>query len=205
MSASPPSATHERLASVAGAVVQAGFIAVPHVAARSLPSFTRFNDLLRRLHDNGVDRALVIGGDRRPASGALRICGGPAANGRLRATWLQCDRTRLPSRTASPDRPYYTLDTALQAKLRLVSRGGMRPWLVSQFCLEAEADRGHGGAPARERHRGAIAFGDCWPDQSAGALEIRASLRPGCLDPRTRHATQTQCGTCCSPRRPIRC
>lgn len=132
----PPSATHRRLADVAGALVRAGFVAIPHIVARSFPNFTRFADLLHALRYEGVDRALVIGGDRtaqgpyRGAEDLLRT--GAFERQGFRAIGLAC----YPEAHRKIDRA--VLDAALDTKLRLVERGGMRPWLVSQFCLEAE-------------------------------------------------------------------
>lgn len=132
----PPSATHQRLAEVAAALTRAGFVAVPHIVARSFPNFTRFADLLHALRDAGIDRALVIGGDRavlgpyRGAEDLLRT--GAFERQGFRAIGLAC----YPEAHRKIDRA--VLDAALDAKLRLVERGGMQPWLVSQFCLEAE-------------------------------------------------------------------
>lgn len=131
----PPSASHRRLAHTAGALTSAGFVAVPHIVARSFTSFTHFGDLLRELRDYGVDRALVVGGDRdtvgpyRSAQDLLRT--GAFARQGFRAIGLAC----YPEAHRRIDRA--TLDAALEAKLRLVQEGGMRAWLVSQFCLEA--------------------------------------------------------------------
>ncbi len=133
----PPSASHERLARVAAALTAAGFIAVPHVVARSLASFTRFAELLRALRDGGIDRALVIGGDRDMPAGPYRsaqdlLCTGAFERQGFRAIGLAC----YPEPHRRIDRA--VLDAALDAKLRLVSRAGMRPWLVLQFCLEGK-------------------------------------------------------------------
>jgi methylenetetrahydrofolate reductase (NADPH) len=132
----PPSGSHERLARVACALSDAGFVAVPHIVARSLASFTRFAELLRALRDGGVDHALVIGGDRDTPAGPYRsaehlLRTGAFERQGFRAIGLAC----YPEPHRRIDRS--ALDAALDAKLDLVSRGGMRPWLVSQFCLEA--------------------------------------------------------------------
>jgi methylenetetrahydrofolate reductase (NADPH) len=132
----PPSATHQRLAEVSGALTRAGFVAIPHIVARSFPNFTRVAELLHELRDAGINRALVIGGDRAaqgPYHGAEDLLRTGAFERRgFRAIGLAC----YPEAHRKIDRA--VLDAALEAKLGLVERGGMQPWLVSQFCLEAE-------------------------------------------------------------------
>lgn len=131
----PPSGSHERLARTARALAAAGFVAVPHIVARSLASFTRLSELLRALQDGGVDRALVVGGDWDLPAGPYRSAEDLLRTGAFErmgfaAIGLAC----YPENHRRVDRA--ALDAALERKLGLVTGAGLSPWLVSQFCLE---------------------------------------------------------------------
>src|SRR5258708_4476000 len=63
--ASLPSDSGDRQVSVAARLARAGLTPVPHVAARSIKNLRDLDVLLGRLvHEAGVDRALIVGGDR---------------------------------------------------------------------------------------------------------------------------------------------
>src|SRR4029077_19719174 len=63
----PPSVTHHDIVAACARLRRAGFVPVPHVAARRLASFTQANDFLRRVAvESEVDRVLIIGGDDTP-------------------------------------------------------------------------------------------------------------------------------------------
>jgi len=124
---------------MATALAKAGFRPVPHLAARSIASFTQFNDFLARLAgDAGVDRALVIGGDVEhpvgPYDSALALLQtGAIQRQGIRRIGLAC--------YAEPNRRVQTpmLEAALRDKLALLARDGLDAWLVSQFCFDGAA------------------------------------------------------------------
>ena len=63
----PPSVTHHDIVAACARLRRAGFVPVPHVAARRLASFTQASDFLQRaVGEAGVDRILLIGGDDSP-------------------------------------------------------------------------------------------------------------------------------------------
>ncbi len=63
----PPSVTHHDIVAACVRLHRAGYVAVPHVAARRLASFTQASDFLQRaVGEAGVERILLIGGDDSP-------------------------------------------------------------------------------------------------------------------------------------------
>ena len=63
----PPSVTHHDIVAACARLQRAGFVPVPHVAARRLASFTQASDFLQRAAgEAGVERILLIGGDDSP-------------------------------------------------------------------------------------------------------------------------------------------
>src|SRR5687767_3363909 len=61
--AAVPKASREQLIGRVVALRDAGFTPIPHVVARSMESFDALDAFLRQLRGEGVDRALVLGGD----------------------------------------------------------------------------------------------------------------------------------------------
>jgi methylenetetrahydrofolate reductase (NADPH) len=132
-----PSARHERVVTIAGALAAAGFVPVPHLVARSFRGYTQLLDHLIALRSAGVQAALVIGGDADRAEGpyasALELLrSGAFARAGIRRIGLAC----YPEPHRRIDRAL--LDAALDDKLALVARDGAEAFLVSQFCLQAE-------------------------------------------------------------------
>jgi methylenetetrahydrofolate reductase (NADPH) len=132
-----PSARHERVVTIAGALAAAGFVPVPHLVARSFRGYTQLLDHLHALRGAGVDAALVIGGDSDRAEGpyasALDLLqAGAFARAGIRRIGLAC----YPEPHRRIDRAY--LDAALRDKLARVAQDGADAFLVSQFCLQAE-------------------------------------------------------------------
>lgn len=124
-------------AAAAAALSAAGFVAVPHVAARGIASYTRLDDLLARLSgEAGVIRALVIGGDLDEAAGPYHSAF------ELLRTGLFARHGILDVGVACHVEPHRRigardLDAALSDKLGLIAAQGMQSWLVSQFCFDA--------------------------------------------------------------------
>ncbi len=135
IAAIPGDSYHKTVAAAAG-LAKAGFVPVPHVAARNIASFTQLSDFLARLRgDAGVDRVLVIAGDAEHAIGPygssleLLQTGAFAKRGITRVG-IAC--------YPEPNRRLDTalLETALKDKIAFLAREGFDPWLVSQFCFD---------------------------------------------------------------------
>jgi methylenetetrahydrofolate reductase (NADPH) len=133
----PSSVTHHDIVAACARLHRAGFVPVPHVAARRLASFTQAGDFLQRAAgEAGVDRVLLIGGDDSPV--------GPFKSGLdLLATGLierhgigQVAFGGYPE--GHPAIDAQTLDAALRAKVALARQGGLAVSLVTQFGFEAE-------------------------------------------------------------------
>jgi len=137
--ASIPGGSYHSAVTAAIGLAKAGLQPVPHLAARSIASFTQLTDFLSRLvGDAGVTRALVIGGDNeRPAgpygsSLALLQTGAFQRSG-IRRIGIAC--------YAEPNRRVEmpVLDAALTDKLAFLNQEGFDPWLISQFCFDSAA------------------------------------------------------------------
>jgi len=146
----PPSVTYHDIVAACVRLHRAGFVAVPHVAARRLVSFTQASDFLQRAtSEAAVDRVLLIGGDDSPV-GPFRASLDLLATGLLeRHAIHHVAFGGYPEGHPAIDAA--TLDAALQAKVALARKGGLNVSLVTQFGFEAEpiqhwiaAQRAHG-------------------------------------------------------------
>jgi methylenetetrahydrofolate reductase (NADPH) len=132
----PPSVTHHDIVAACARLSRAGFVAVPHVAARRLASFTQASDFLHRAAgEAGVERALIIGGDDSPvgpfrASLDLLATGVVERNGINRVAFAGYPE-------GHPAIDGRTLDAALQAKVALARQRGLEVSLITQFGFEA--------------------------------------------------------------------
>ena len=130
--------THHRTVAAAAKLRRAGLNPVPHIAARYLASFTQLADLLSRLADEAsVDRVLVVAGDRErpigPFESSLKL---------IETGLFQKYRFRRIGIAGYPEGSRRisgpTLETALAAKSDRTKRFGLEPYIVTQFCFEAE-------------------------------------------------------------------
>lgn len=146
----PPSVTHHDIVAACVRLHRAGFVAVPHVAARRLASFTQASDFLERAAgEAAVDRVLLIGGDDSPI-GPFRASLDLLATGLLERHGIhQVAFGGYPEGHPAIDAA--TLDAALQAKVALALQAGLNVSLVTQFGFESEpirrwvaAQRSHG-------------------------------------------------------------
>ena len=128
--------THHGIVAAASRLKRAGFAPVPHIAARTLASFTQLNDYLARMAgEAGIDRALVIAGDiERPV--------GPFATSlELLNTGLfekhgirRIDIAGYPEGHPRVSRVH--LEEALAAKCRTMRERGLEPGVLTQFGFE---------------------------------------------------------------------
>jgi len=146
----PPSVTHHDIVAACARLRRAGFVPVPHVAARRLASFTQASDFLQRAAgEAAVERILLIGGDDSPV-GPFRASLDLLATGVVERHGIaQVSFGGYPE--GHPAIDANTLDVALQAKVALARQGGLAISLVTQFGFEAQpilrwiaAQRAHG-------------------------------------------------------------
>ena len=119
-------------------VRRAGFVPVPHIVARNIAGEADLNDLVARLSgEAGVDRVLLLGGDRDQPAGTFT-----SALDVLRTGVLGKHGIRRVAFACYPERhpriPEDVLQTALADKLSLAERDGIEVTLISQFAFEAE-------------------------------------------------------------------
>jgi methylenetetrahydrofolate reductase (NADPH) len=133
----PSSVTHHDIVAACVRLHRAGFVPVPHVAARRLASFTQASDFLQRATgEAAVDRILLIGGDDRPV-GPFRASLDLLATGVVERHGIRAiSFGGYPE--GHPAIDTRTLDAALQAKVALARRAGLVVSVVTQFGFEAE-------------------------------------------------------------------
>jgi methylenetetrahydrofolate reductase (NADPH) len=116
----------------------AGLEPVPHLVARNIRSEAAFDDLLACLaRDAGVDRAMILGGDREEPAGPYAQAFELVETGRLMAHGIRklafaCFPEGHP-RVATED-----LRRALRDKVGAAERAGHEVLLVSQFVFKAQ-------------------------------------------------------------------
>jgi methylenetetrahydrofolate reductase (NADPH) len=132
----PPSADYFSIVAACARIRRAGFVPIPHIAARRLASMEDADDFLRRATDEaGVDDVLLIGGDPDWPAGPFRdsitlLIGGI----------LECHGIERVRFAAYPEgHPHIStkaLDAALDAKLTLAKERGLAASVVTQFGFE---------------------------------------------------------------------
>ena len=132
----PPSVTHHDIVAACVRLHRAGFVPVPHVAARRLASYTQASDFLHRaVGEAGVESVLIIGGDDSPA-GPFRASLDLMATGVVERHGIKgVAFAGYPE--GHPAIDVRTLDAALQAKVALARQRGLDVSLVTQFGFEA--------------------------------------------------------------------
>jgi methylenetetrahydrofolate reductase (NADPH) len=133
----PPRATHHDIVAACTRLRRAGLVPVPHLAARRLSSVTQLDDLLRRAAaEAGIERALLVAGDPDRPLGPFRDSLDLLASGALERHGLaEVSFAVYPER--HPRIGDRTLDAALDQKLELARRRGLRPSLLTQFGFAA--------------------------------------------------------------------
>jgi methylenetetrahydrofolate reductase (NADPH) len=117
---------------------RAGLLPVPHIGARHLESATQLRHLADRLaSEAGVDRVLIIGGDRaRPAGpydSALAVMQTEVFQ---KAGIHHIGISGFPE--GNPNIPDNVLDEALTAKLAFARSNGLKLFIVTQFSFQPE-------------------------------------------------------------------
>jgi methylenetetrahydrofolate reductase (NADPH) len=117
---------------------RSGLIPVPHVAARHLESAAQLQRYATRLAgEAGVDRILVIGGDRTQPAGPY-----DSSLAVMQTEIIQkAGITRMAVAgfpEGNPNISEATLDEALAAKLKFARESGLQLSIVTQFCFKAD-------------------------------------------------------------------
>ncbi len=140
--ASLPKDSSEAQLVVAAHLHELGLRPVPHVVARNFASEATFARAIERFaREAGVDRALVLAGDRQTSEGPFECSlqlirsGVFEANG-IRKIAIAC----YPE--GHPRIPDATLDKALMDKLETAEQAGLEVRLITQLCFDAETIAG---------------------------------------------------------------
>lgn len=133
----PNQSTAETVAACAR-LVQAGFVAVPHIAARSVARRADLEALLDQLAENaGVEKALLIGGDydtpRGPFGSALEVL---ATGLFTKFGFREIAIASYPDGHRGISAP--TLKSALRDKLAMGRQMGLSVAIVTQFTFEPD-------------------------------------------------------------------
>ena len=156
---------------------RAGFEPVPHVAVRmfarpprSTTSWPRFAG------EAGVERLLVIAGDREQPAGDLRSAIEVIDGGLLQRRGIsEIGIAGYPE--GHPRLSQQELDRALTDKIAAAEETGIKAHIVTQFCFDAAADPALDRAAARFRPRASGAHRACRPDQSRRRCCAMPALR----------------------------
>ncbi len=132
----PASNPMDMIAPAAG-LKRAGHFPMPHIGARHLESASQLERLANRLSDAGVDRILVIGGDRATPAGPYDSSLAVMQTGVFQRIGI----TRMAVGgfpEGNPHIPEKVLNEALEAKLSLTRKEGLQLSIITQFCFRAE-------------------------------------------------------------------
>jgi len=122
----------------AARLCQSGLVPVPHVGARHVESAAQLQELAARFAgEAGVDRILIIGGDRPKPAGpydsSLTVM---QAGVFQKAGIVRIAVAGFPE--GNPHIPEHILDAALAAKVKFARETGLQLSIVTQFCFKSE-------------------------------------------------------------------
>jgi methylenetetrahydrofolate reductase (NADPH) len=133
-----PGANPMDLIGPAAKLRRAGLVPVPHVGARHITSANQLEQLAARLvGDAGVDRVLVIGGDRAKSAGSYG-CSLAVMQTEIfqKLGIVRMAVAGFPE--GNPNISEIALNEALDSKLLFARSAGLELSIVTQFCFEAE-------------------------------------------------------------------
>jgi methylenetetrahydrofolate reductase (NADPH) len=135
----PATATYHSIVAAAAQLRHAGFVPVPHVAARRLTGFTQARDFLERAaNEAAVDEILLIGGDPPRSAGAFDSSLELLASGVIERVGIR--RVSFAGHPEGhPQIARAVLDAALEAKVALAHQAGLAVGVVTQFAFDAGA------------------------------------------------------------------
>jgi len=121
----------------AASLKRAGHIPMPHVGARHLESAAQLQQLAGQLKDAGVDRILIIGGDRPAPAGPYDSSLAVMQTGVFQRVGIT--RTAVGGfPEGNPHIPEKILNEALAAKVSFARKEGLQLSIITQFCFKAE-------------------------------------------------------------------
>ncbi len=121
----------------AASLKRAGHIPMPHVGARHLENEAQLRHFAERLKDAGVDRILIIGGDRATPAGPYDSSLAIMQTGVFqRAGITRFAVGGFPE--GNPHIPEKMLNEALQAKVNFGRNEGLQLSIVTQFAFKAQ-------------------------------------------------------------------
>jgi methylenetetrahydrofolate reductase (NADPH) len=133
----PASVTHHDIVAACASLRRAGFVPVPHVAARRLASFTQARDFLQRAAAEAqVRSALVIGGDPDRPVGPFRDSLDLLTTGVVEQSGIS-ELVLAGYPEGHPRIDSRSLAQALLAKQALAGERGLELSLVTQFAFDA--------------------------------------------------------------------
>jgi methylenetetrahydrofolate reductase (NADPH) len=115
----------------------AGLFPVPHVGARHIESAAQLEQFAKRAVEAGIDRVLIIGGDRDQPAGPFDSSLSVMQSGLLQKAGI----TRIAIGAfpeGNPNIPDALLAEALPAKINFARSTGLQLTIVTQFCFDAE-------------------------------------------------------------------
>jgi methylenetetrahydrofolate reductase (NADH) len=121
----------------AASLKRAGHIPMPHVGARHLESAAQLQRLAEHSKDAGVDRILIIGGDRDTPAGPYDSSLAVMQAGAFQRVGI----TRIAVGgfpEGNPHIPEKILNESLQAKVSFARKEGLQLSIITQFCFRAE-------------------------------------------------------------------
>jgi len=121
----------------AGKLRKAGLFPSPHIGARHVESAAQLEQFASRLAGEGVDRVLIIGGDRDKPAGPFDSSLAVMQSGILQKAGI----TRIAIGAfpeGNPAIPDALLVPALPAKVNFAKSNGLQTQIVTQFCFDAE-------------------------------------------------------------------
>jgi len=133
-----PGADPAAMVTSAAKLRRAGLFPVPHIAARHLESAAQLEQLAARLAgEAGVDRILVVGGDRSRPAGPYDCSLAVMQSGAFQnAGIVRMAVAGFPE--GNPNLPNAELDRALETKIEFARGTGLQLSIVTQFAFKAE-------------------------------------------------------------------
>lgn len=136
-----PSQPRARVVEAAAELTAAGLAPVPHLAARQFTDRAELAGFLQALAAAGVERALVIAGDRDDAAGPFADALAVIASGLLQHHGIR--RIGIGGYPEGHPRiPEAVLARALADKLAAAAEAGLAVQIVTQFCFDPDAIHG---------------------------------------------------------------
>jgi methylenetetrahydrofolate reductase (NADPH) len=132
-----PNRPEDKFVQIATGIFMRGLKPVPHLAARNVASEKALENLLSRLASSaGVNRVMLIGGDRPRSAGPYEHALDVIESGVLEANGVtEIGIAAYPE--GHPNISEDILRASLRDKLEAAERAGLKTHIVTQFCFDA--------------------------------------------------------------------